>query len=161
VRHDAARPFVVRLAGHEIQDVGTSFNLVRAGERLGVEVIDGKVLFDPSGSAVPLEAGQTLLVRASGPPVLARRDPQSIAGWRRGQLSFSGSPLEIVASDLSRSLGVNVGVAPSIRTLPFTGSIRVGGDPGAAVTGFASTLGLRARRTGNDWLIEPGARARR
>lgn len=161
VRHDAARPFVVRVADHQIQDVGTSFNLVRDGGRLGVEVIEGRVLFDPAGRAVPLEAGQTLFMRAGGPAVLTRRDPASIAGWRHGQLSFTGAPLEIVAGDLSRSLGVNVAVAPSIRTMPYTGAIRLGSDPGSALLGFASTLGLQARRNGNDWLIEPASRAAR
>ena len=60
VRHDAAHPFVVVAGDHRVQDVGTTFNLVRDRGRFSVEVIEGAVLYDPDGAAVPLAAGQTL-----------------------------------------------------------------------------------------------------
>jgi transmembrane sensor len=161
VRHDGSRPFTVVAGDHRVQDVGTTFNLVRDPDRFALEVIEGAVLYDPGSAAVSLAAGQTLVATPGNGPLLGRRDPQTMAGWRRGQLSYSGAPLETVASDLSRSLGAAVALDPDIRALPFTGSIRVDRDAAATVTSLASTLGLQARRTGNSWLIEPHTRAPR
>jgi transmembrane sensor len=158
VRHDAAHPFVVVAGDHRVQDSGTTFNLVRDRSRFSVAVIEGSVVYDPDGAAVPLAAGQTLHADQAGRPVVGREDPQAMTGWQRGQLSYRAAPLEIVAGDLSRSLGVEVAIDPELAALPFTGSIRVDRD---AVTSLASTLGLQARQIENRWLIEPHSRARR
>lgn len=161
VRHDASRPFVVTVGGHRLQDAGTAFNVVRERNRFSIEVIEGAVLYNPGSASIHLTAGQTLSARDGGRPSLGRRDPRTMAGWRRGQLSYSAAPLESVAADLTRNIGADVTVDPAIRALPFTGSISVDQDAAATVTGFASTLGLRARPTGHGWLIEPNARAPR
>ena len=100
-------------------------------------------------------------MRAGVQPALTRGDPADFAGWQRGRLSYTAAPLHAVASDLSRALGGEVRIAPEIRTLPFTGTIRIEGDHGATLTNFAATLGLQARRAGTGWLIEPHGRASR
>jgi transmembrane sensor len=158
VRHDDADPFVVVAGDHRVQDAGTTFNLVRDRGRFSVGVVEGSVVYDPGGAAVPLAAGQTLRADQAGRPVVGREDPQAMTGWQRGQLSYRAAPLAIVAGDLSRSLGVEVAIDPELMALPFTGSIRIDRD---AVTSLASTLGLQARRTGESWLIEPHSRAPR
>ncbi|WP_129793016.1 FecR domain-containing protein [Sphingosinicella sp. CPCC 101087] len=160
VRHDEARPFLVEAGDHRVLDAGTIFNLVRDRNRFSVEVAEGAVVYDPGGTAVPLAAGQTLLVRSGGPPVLGRREPEDMTGWQRGRLSYGSVPLETVASDLSRNLGTEVRLDPAVAAMPFTGSIQVGGDA-ATLSTLASTLGLQARRTGSGWLIEPQPRATR
>lgn len=161
VRHDAERPFTVIAGNHRVQDVGTSFNLVRDRSDFSVEVIEGAVVYDPHRSAVRLGAGQTLRVTGGARPVVAREDPQNLAGWRRGRLSYSAAPMRRVASDLSRTLGVEVALDSEVGALPFTGLIRVGDDPGVTVNDLAASAGLRARRTGSGWLIEPHIRAPR
>jgi transmembrane sensor len=158
VRHDDAHPFVVVAGDHRVQDAGTTFNLVRDRGHFSVAVIEGSVVYDPDGAAVPLAAGQTLRADQAGRPVVGREDPQAMTGWQRGQLSYRAAPLAIVAGDLSRSLGVEVAIDPGLMALPFTGSIRVDRN---AVTSLASTLGLQARRTGDGWLIERHSRAPR
>jgi transmembrane sensor len=158
VRHDAAHPFVVVAGAHRVQDAGTTFNVIRDRGRFSVAVVEGSVVYDPGGAAVPLAAGQALHADQGGRPVVGREDPQAMTGWQRGQLSYRAAPLAMVAGDLSRSLGVEVAVDSALMALPFTGSIRVDRD---AVTSLASTLGLQARRTGDSWLIEPHSRARR
>jgi transmembrane sensor len=162
IHHDAAHPFIVFAGDHRVHDVGTAFNMVREGERLTVEVIEGEVKFDPHAAAISLTAGQTLAVHErGGRPLIGRRDPGTIAGWRHGQLSYRAAPLESVARDLARSLGAQVSVDPGIAALPFTGSVRVAGGAETVLTGFAATLGMEARRDGNAWRIGPRARAPR
>ena len=158
VRHDPAHPFVVLAGDHRVEDAGTRFNLVRDRDTLAVEVIEGAVIYDPQGAAMPLSAGQTLRGHAGGRPETGSREPGAMAGWRQGRLSYTAAPLERVTRDLSRSLGVEVAIDPSIATMPFTGSIRVEGDAAASLRSLAGSVGLEARRTGNTWRIEPHAR---
>lgn len=162
IHHDGAHPFVVFAGDHRVHDVGTAFNMVHEGERLTVEVIEGEIRFDPHRTAISLTAGQTLAVHErGGRPLVGRRDPGTIAGWRRGQLSYRAAPLESVARDLARSLGAQVSVDPGVAALSFTGSVRVAGGAETVLTGFAATLGMEARRNGNAWRIGPPLRAPR
>jgi transmembrane sensor len=162
IRHHSDDPFIVAAGDHRIHDVGTAFNVVREEDGLTVEVIEGEVRYDPHRAAIRLTAGQTLAVREhDGHALLGRRDPGTIAGWRRGQLSYRGAPLDRVARDLARSLGALVSVDPGIAATPFTGSVRVAGGAESVLTGFAATLGMEARRDGNAWRIGPPRRAPR
>jgi transmembrane sensor len=155
VQHDADRPFTVVAGDHRVQDVGTSFNLIRERGSFSVEVIEGAVVYDPGGAAVPLSAGQTLLASGGARPLVGRADPGAIAGWRRGQLSYAGASMERVAGDVSRTLGVPVAVDPGLARQPFTGSIRIQGDSAATVADLASSVGLQARPAGRGWIIGP------
>lgn len=161
VRHRDGQPFTVVAGNHRIEDVGTRFNLVSESGRFEVAVIEGSIVYDPDGARRPVGAGEALTVGADGNAAVRRDDPARFAGWQNGRLNYTSAPLAAVASDLSRSLGASVRVAPGLRATPFTGSIRIERDPGATLTAFAATLGLHARREGNGWLIEPLARAPR
>lgn len=159
VRHDADRPFTVVVGDHRVQDVGTRFNLIRDRGDLSVEVIEGAVIYDPDGAAVTLSAGQTLFASGGARPVVGRADPGGMAGWRHGQLNYAGAAMNRVTSDVSRTLGVPVAIAPGLANQPFTGSIRIQRDRAATVADLASSVGLRARRAGPGWVIEPQTRA--
>jgi len=162
IRHDDAHPFVVAAGAQSVQDVGTAFNIVRDDGRLSVEVIEGAVQFHRQEADISLSAGQTLTMsEAGGEPLVGRRDPAIMAGWRRGQLSYRATPLGNVARDLTRSLGAEVSVDPGVSALPFTGSVRVAGNTETVLTGLAATLGMEARRDGNAWRIGPHQRAPR
>lgn len=162
IRHDSGRPFLAVAGEHRIQDTGTVFNLVHDEERFAVEVVEGSVIYNPENEAIALAAGQTLRApKGKHRLVVATRDPDELAGWRRGQLSYSEAPLATVASDLSRSLGTEILVDPVIAEQPFTGSIRVDGGDEATLARLASTLNLQTGRTTKGWLIKPLARANR
>jgi len=162
IHHNDADPFVVVAGDHRVHDVGTTFNMVHDGGRLTVEVIEGAVQYHRRGAHISLTAGQMLAVREEGGrPLLDRRDPGAMAGWRHGQLSFRDVPLPIVARDLGRSLGTDIRIERSIANQAFTGSVRVAGGAATALSGFAATIGMEARRDGNAWRIGPPARALR
>lgn len=162
IRHDAGHPFTVIAGDHRVQDVGTVFNLARDGGIFTVEVAEGAVLYDPGGAAISLGAGETLAVdEGHGRIVRDRQEPATIAGWRRGQLSFKHASLAAVARGLSRSIGMDIRIDPAIADRPFTGTVRIDGDPSATMARLAATLDLKARRDGAGWLIEPSPRARR
>jgi transmembrane sensor len=161
IRHNPARSFIVVAGGQQLVDVGTRFNLVREDGRIAVDVIEGAIRLERDRQSVALEAGRTAsLDEASGRLMLGRKAPADMAGWQRGQLSFSAAPLATVASDLSRNLGTDVRVTPVIAATPFTGSIRIGGGPADTVKRFALVAGLDARREGRGWTLEPARDSR-
>ncbi|MDB5697345.1 MAG: anti-FecI sigma factor, FecR [Alphaproteobacteria bacterium] len=162
IRHDPRDPFTVVAGQSRVQDLGTRFNLVHDPDRFSVEVIEGSVLYNPDGEAIPLTPGQTL-TSTPGDPGLAigRKAPNLIGGWQQGRLSYASAPLFTVAGDLSRTIGARIEVAPALATRPFTGSIRIGGGPASTLARFSEASALNIRRTNQGWLIEPHQRAPR
>ncbi|MEO8547220.1 MAG: FecR domain-containing protein [Sphingomicrobium sp.] len=154
IRHNAQRPFVLRLGDDRIQDLGTVFNVVRDRQSLKVEVVEGAVSYRRGGNGLQLNAGQTLDILPTGDAAVGRKRPSAIASWRAGQLVYEGVPVAEVAKDLGRNLGVTVSVAPGRALQPFTGSVHIAGHAREVVPQFASTIGARARQSGGDWLIE-------
>lgn len=162
IRHDPNRRFLVIAGDQRLEDVGTSFNLVRDRGAVSVEVIEGAVRFNATRQAIDLSAGQTLRVREStGEIALGREPPSAMAGWRSGRLSYSDAPLETVAGDVARTAGVEIRLDPRVAAQPFTGSILIAGDQEATVRQFASVAGLASRRNARGWTLEPASRAGR
>ena len=162
IRHDPNRRFLVIAGDQRLEDVGTSFNLVRDRGAVSVEVIEGAVRFNATRQAIDLSAGQTLRVREStGEIALGREPPSAMAGWRNGRLSYSDAPLETVAGDVARTAGVEIRLDPRVAAQPFTGSILIAGDQEATVRQFASVAGLASRRNARGWILEPASRAGR
>jgi transmembrane sensor len=162
VRHDASKPFTVAVGDDRIQDLGTAFNVVREPTNLAVEVIEGKVLYNPGKETISLTAGQTLTIRSGDDTArIGRMDPEAMGGWRHNMLSYSATPLMIVAEDLSRNLGTKIDVDPQIASQPFTGSVRLDADRSATLQNLASILNLDVRQRPEGWRIEPRQRAHR
>ncbi|QXT36371.1 FecR domain-containing protein [Sphingomonas sanguinis] len=152
VRHDAQHPFAVQAGTLALIDLGTVFD-VRMGGQTRVAVAEGAVMIDPKGAALRLDAGQAVTVDGSQ---LTRSavEPEEVGGWREGRLAFDGTPLGMVAEDVSRFLARPVTVAPAIAARPFRGTIdleAVRRDP--AVLG--PLMDVRVRQAATGWMLEP------
>jgi transmembrane sensor len=154
IRHNAKRPFVVRVGDDRIEDLGTIFSVVRDRQVLRVEVADGAVRYNRGGNGLQLHSGQTLKISPSGDAIVGHKSPASIASWRTDQLIYENVPVAEVAADLGRNLGVSISVAPRLAYRPFTGSVHVGRRAEQAVPEFASTVSAQARKSEEGWLIE-------
>ncbi|WNO54690.1 FecR family protein [Stakelama saccharophila] len=153
VRHDADAPFVVKVAGARLVDVGTTFD-VTTGDAgaLRVAVAEGAVLYNPKAEAVRLDAGMEM--RVTGDQIIVRDVAAAdIGSWRHGMLVFHEAPIAEVADALERSLGVSVQVSPDLASTPFTGTLAVTGDRAHAVERLAPLLGASARRSGDGWML--------
>lgn len=122
VRHDAARPFVVRVPGAEVRDLGTAFSVKT--DRVGgvaVAVTEGTVELRPAvaaeGALAPLllQAGDRGDVTRDGRSA-ARRGvvDEAAVAWTRGQLAYRDAPLREVQADLRRWYGLHVQVSDSL-----------------------------------------------
>jgi transmembrane sensor len=153
VRHDPARPFEVRVGTTRMVDLGTSFDVKRAGALTRVAVSEGQVLYDPDGAAVRLDPGQAL-VDEDGTVRRERVQPALVGEWRRGVLTYDGVALTEVAADLSRVLGQPVTLGAGLERRRVRGTIdaaAVRRDP----TALSALLNVAVVRAGAGWRLEP------
>lgn len=155
VRHDAARPFRVRIASGVIEDLGTKFGIRAYGgdSTARVVVTEGLVRLRPAGAAlapVELKAGELgLLTASAAPTVRALRGVDRYLAWRHGQLAFRNTPLREMTTELRRWYALDVRLAdPALGRLVFTGTFRDESVP-EVLRALEIALDIRADRAGN------------
>lgn len=154
IRHDLARPFTLRSGTLTLQDLGTVFNVARDGKRLGVQVSEGAVMFEPAREGLTLRPGVSLSVDETSRRIeLSRVAVEDVGGWRAGRLSFGAAPLASVAASLGRATGAAITVSPELSATSFTGTITVSGDAAVMVPRLARLTGVTWRRNGSGWIL--------
>jgi len=129
VKHDPARPFVVRSDGYQIRDIGTEFAVATSHGRPSVAVAEGEVALSDNAASgsQPVKAGQRVDIVAKGSPIQLRQISSSgVASWRSGRLVYDNAPLVIVAADISRYTPTPVTVDPAIANRKFSGILAIG-----------------------------------
>jgi len=153
IRHDDDAPFVLSLGDAKLVDLGTQFDVTRGPDDLRIAVSEGAAEYRLGTRAIRLPAGRGMDMH--GTDIATRTvDTAGVGGWTRGQLDYAGAPLEQVAGDLSRSLGIAIRVAPAIARQPFRGTIALAGlkrYPAQA----GPLLGVTMRRTADGWEMQP------
>jgi transmembrane sensor len=154
VRHDASRPFTVKLGDDRLVDLGTRFDIARIPNRTDVSVAEGAVLYNPERERVRLEAGDTLRI-ANGRAVAirGRTAPGEVGAWRAGRFVYDGDPLSRVTADLSRYTGARIRLDPALGSQTFRGVISLRASRDLAELG--PLLNARIQRTRDGWLISP------
>ena len=139
VRHDKARPFVVRAGEVSVTAIGTAFDVRREHERVTITVEEGTVEVSSQVSGQrPVtwraEAGYQLTYSTRDRTAsLASVNAATELAWRDGELAYAREPLGSVVENLNRYSRRRIVIEdPDIAALPFTG------------TAFASSL--------DDWL---------
>jgi transmembrane sensor len=120
VRHDASKPFTVRVGRAVVEDIGTTFTVESdAGDATSVSVLTGSVRLRSSDSAANSGAVLAAGDRGSmGTDGSVRAYPHSVtddvAAWTSGKLVFKGAPLVRVTGELRRWYGVTLKVDSSL-----------------------------------------------
>jgi transmembrane sensor len=129
IAHDPAHPFIVAAGDHQVEVLGTAFNVLNHGDRFAVAVERGVVAVTPvNAPKVRLVAGQALAQRGEQTPALSQVSPDQTSPWRQGVLVYRNRPMTDVADDLSRYLDKPVVLSTSARALRFTGALRIGDE---------------------------------
>jgi transmembrane sensor len=158
VRHDAAHPFELRSGSAVVRDLGTVFDVARAGPRLDVAVAEGSVMFRPDAEAITLRSGETITLREdAGTITRSLVAPDDVGGWRRGALGFQDASVGEVAATIGRVTGARVAVAPGLSARPFTGMVRLTGEASRDVPHVAGLIGATWRKQGDQWIWGVGA----
>jgi transmembrane sensor len=154
VRHDPSAPFELHSGAVVIRDMGTVFDVRRAGTRLDVAVAEGSVSLAPLGQQVALTAGQG--IRLDEARHSLRRvaiDPSAIGGWRGGLLDFDRETVGAIAARLQSAYGVRIAVEGPLVDRNVTGVVRMTGDAGKDVPRLARLIGAEWRQSGGDWIL--------
>jgi transmembrane sensor len=140
VAHNASRPFVVDAGDTVIRDVGTRFDVNRAGPSVRVAVLEGEVevreLSMPAAHPLKetqfLRAGDSL--EAIGGQVEGQSQPGTVVvrpielvaatAWREGRLVYQNVRLADVIADVNRYYAPGVTLDPASGDLRVTASFR-------------------------------------
>lgn len=148
------KPFVVEAGGFKIQDLGTVFNVRLSDESLEIGVKEGKVLFDPGGLNLTVNAGEGILVDRTRNVVV--KSPNVASGsWLDGELAFDDSNLAAVVAAMRRRSGIDIRLSPALSKTPFTGNIKLSRDESVDAAHLARLIGANYRREGDVWVFTP------
>lgn len=103
VRHDAARPFVVRAGAGEARVLGTAFDLERTERQVSLAVYRGAVGFDGAGKhgGLVVRAGYRSRLRDGRIEAPTGFDP-ALPDWRQGWIDTQGMRLDDLVDVLRR-----------------------------------------------------------
>ena len=162
VKHDEARPFVVRAGDAAIRDLGTTFTVRATGTQgVRVAVTSGVVSLARTqaspNDAVVLRPGDAGTLGVDGRTLVERSGvAEADTAWTRGRLIFREAPVATVRAELRRWYGIDVQIDSSFASSHLT--MTVDGDPIDAVLDvIARTLGAQVTRQGNSATIKPAA----
>ncbi|MEZ5655550.1 MAG: FecR domain-containing protein [Sphingobium sp.] len=129
VVHNDEVPFVVYAGNQTITDLGTKFSVRRDGERVTVNVLEGKVQVQdsqgPDAHAAIITAGDTSISRGAS-TLIVPKSPERVGNalaWRDGLLNYDQAPLSEVAADFNRYNTIKIVVSD-----PEAGQILIGGS---------------------------------
>jgi transmembrane sensor len=158
VTHDARRPFVVRTARAEVEDLGTAFTLRADSAETDVTVTQGSVALRPEGGAqTVLRAGDHGRVGAGGHVTAGAAGTTTAeeTGWTQGRLAFRDTPLAELAGDFHRWYGLTLVIPdPSLAQRPVTATFPTA-SADEALQVLAATAGVRIDRRGDTVTLLP------
>jgi transmembrane sensor len=166
VRHDAAKPFSVRVANAVVEDLGTAFSIESdVRDTMTVAVMSGSVRLRAAGATeaagTTLSAGDRGSLTATG-TVRAFRHAvlPADSSWTHGVLEFHDASMRRVAGEIRRWFGVDLRIADSsLLRIPLTTTVR-GNDPvDQVLSNIALSIGARVERQGNSATLRLSSRS--
>lgn len=157
VAHDENRPFVVSVAGQEVRDVGTVFNVLSRPDGMAVTVVEGMVDVgspdDGPQGRTRLPKGKRLVYdRAADQAVVSTVNTANATAWRSGRLVYDDAPLPEVAADIGRYLGRPVAIKGKASHLRFTGVLILGKEADM-LRNLEALVPVTVRRSAQDIVI--------
>lgn len=154
VKHDDSDPFIVVAGEQRLVDMGTVFNVVRTDRELRVAVSEGAVRYEGMARTVDLRPGDSLAADNRGQIQVSQKPIASIGSWADGKLVYDQAPLEQVADDLSRSVGISLEIPRTLRSRRFSGVIQTAGNRTALRERLEELIGEKIVADGTRWSVD-------
>lgn len=154
IKHNASDPFTVIAGDQRLVDIGTVFNVVRTDQQFRVGVAEGSVRFEGIAHSVKLHAGDSLAADNRGKVEISQKPVTSIGSWTDGILVYDLAPLEEVASDLSRTIGVSFNLPTGMRSESFSGVIQTDGGKDKVRGRLEELIGRKIVTDGARWSVD-------
>lgn len=145
--------FEVQTEWGNVRVLGTSFN-VRARNALDVACFTGQVEVDPvNKAAVKLLPGERVYQEEGGMSLYREVfEPAEKKYWRRGELTYSATPLDDVFAEIERSFDIQVTHGVSTGQRRFTGSVSLAGTD-SALKDICTPMQLKYKKEENRYII--------
>ena len=163
VKHDEARPFVVRAGDASIRDLGTTFTVRATGEQgVRVAVTSGSVSLahaqaTPNDSVV-LRPGDAGTLGVDGRTVVERSGAaESDTAWTAGRLVFDNAPISTVRTEVRRWYGIDVQFDSSFAGRHLSTTFNGNESVDDVLRVIRLSLGAEVARQGNTVTITPAA----
>lgn len=153
VKHDESDPFIVVAGEQRLVDLGTIFNVVRTDRQFRVGVAEGAVRYERAARTVDLRPGDSLAADRRGRIEISQKPIAAIASWSDGKLVYDQVPLEQVADDLSRSVGISLELPRAMRARRFSGVIQTDGNRDALRERLEELVGETIVADGTRWSV--------
>ncbi len=142
VAPDAARPFVVEVAGGTVTALGTAFDIALEHDHAEVSVTENRVAVASGGQNIIVDEGRQSSF-GSGAPITPPEpvDLFKVTSWRRGRLIFEDKLLSEVLETLGRYHRGYFFAAPSVQRQRVTGTFDAT-DPLGTIRALEASLNL-------------------
>lgn len=152
VAADPMRPFVVHAGAGVLSDIGTTFDVAMAGERVTVGVIEGAVEVRLAGrnEKVVIGGGERVAYSPAGLAQPERFDAGAAMAWRSGRFVFREMPLDDVVDQLNRHHSRKTVLADAgLARLRVSGAFRIA-DRDGLLTAIEALYPVRREETAEE-----------
>lgn len=154
VTHAPKRPFWVVADETQAKVTGTAFSVGFSNKNVAVTVAEGLVeTSTQAGRIVALKAGESASYQGSAFMGVQTIDLQKALAWRQGQMVFVQATLAEVVAQINRYRPGHLMITnKTLKNRPITAVFSVH-QLDSAVSALEKTLGLRARRLSNYFIL--------
>ncbi|MEM8726934.1 MAG: FecR domain-containing protein, partial [Pseudomonadota bacterium] len=160
IESDEPSPLRVAVAGLQLTDYGTVFNVALTDESVRIAVAEGVVGINPDTQAIRVPAGEAVekpfSEKSFDGSKVAR---ETVATWREGRLEFDATTAADAVAMLERSTGAKIELARALENRRLTGSLIIAEDRAVTIAELAAFFEASARKQSavgqqEVWLIE-------
>ena len=166
VAKDPGRPFRVRAGDHQVEAVGTAFNVYRGPKGLKVVVVEGVIEIAPThpvairtgtgqqGNApFRLRAGEKVAFSGDGNIRPETADLSMETSWRSRELQFRRTRLDEIIAEYNRYTRRHLVLEDeALASMKFTGTFNID-DPQALIAFLELTVGIQTDRSRPDRIV--------
>lgn len=147
---DPAASFAVQVGNYQVRDIGTQFGVSRGSGVVTLTVADGAVaVSSDTVSELKLRAGRGLQISEKDQKSrIFSVSKESVAGWRSGSLVYENTPIQTVAADIERTIGIPIMLDPTLAEKSFSGILKIG-NGSKLVDDFSRITGIKAEKRDN------------
>jgi transmembrane sensor len=157
VAHRSNQPFVVKVSGTEVKDIGTAFNInAYADEPIArITLVEGAVAVAHHDRQVVLKPGQQARLDGGQLSVGGGVDVDEVLAWKNGQFQFDNAGTAEIMRQVARWYDVDVRYEGNVLQRHFSGGVSRAANVSALLQVLELTKSVRFRVEGKQIIVQP------
>lgn len=157
VAHRSNQPFVVKVSGTEVKDIGTAFNINAYADEPGARItlVEGAVAVAHQDRQVVLKPGQQARLDGAQLSVAAGVDVDEVLAWKNGQFQFDNAGTAEIMRQVARWYDVDIRYEGDVLQRHFSGGVSRAANVSALLQVLELTKSVRFRVEGKQIIVQP------